>query len=209
VQLVAAVWKLWQLGTLADAAAEYEAAVGSAAAASSDGAGCAPVPAGQRLRMRTTADNVALSTDCSWTLPAVHFNSSGHSQASCDGSSLLLQHSGQHAFPGSITGERRSTTACVLVSSSASSSMCNSACTSMTGSEGLLSHDGSEAPYLSRYQLRQQQQQQPSRLQQSTTVPALGVLWCSSSASGSSSCPAWEQVLQLQQQAEELHARGK
>jgi hypothetical protein len=212
VQLVAAVWKLWQLGTLDDTAAEYEAAIMSAAAASSCDSGRTPVPAGQRLHMRTTADNIALSTDCSWTLPAVHFDSSGYSQASCDGSSLLLQHSGQHALPGSKAGGRRSTTACVLVGASASSSMCSSsACTSLSGSEGLPSHDGgAEGPYLSRYQLRQQQQQQqPSRLQQSTTAPALGVLCSSSSASGSSSCPAWEQVLQLQQQAEGLNAQEK
>jgi hypothetical protein len=204
VQLVAAVWKLWQLGTLADAAAECEAAVTSAAAAGSFDGRAAAVPAGHRAHMRATADSIALSTDCSWTLPAVHYDSSRHSSASCDGS-MLQHHSGKHALPGSKAGGRRSTSACVLVGSSANSSVCSSACTSMAGCEGLLSADGSaEAPYMSRYQHRQQQQQ-PSRLQQSTAVPALEVFRSSSR----SSCPAWEQVLQLQLRAGALQAPHK
>uniref|UniRef100_A0A383V8Q0 Uncharacterized protein n=1 Tax=Tetradesmus obliquus TaxID=3088 RepID=A0A383V8Q0_TETOB len=219
VSLMSAVWRLWQLGTLADTAAAYQAAitategVASRATAADDAA--KGVPKGQRLHMRATADHVASSQECSWTLPAVHAYGNASSPAVHENSKLLQlqQHTDAGAHPGSKAGGRRSITACVLVSSSASSSACSSTCTSMTGSEAFSSADGSgELLYTSRYQNRQQQQQ-PSRLQQSTGVSALeacnGGSSGSSSSSSSSTGPAWEQVLQLQQQAAVLHTQGK
>jgi hypothetical protein len=219
VSLVAAVWKLWQLGTLADTAAAYQAAVAAAAAAApSANTGTAAAAAAaakdvsvhQRMCMRTTADNTtSLSQECSWMLPAVHAGSE-LSQASQDSSRLLQlqQHIGSELYSGKEGGQR-STTACVLVGSS---SACSSSCTSMTGSEVLVSSDGTGEPlYMSRYQHRQQQQQQQhqqaSRLQQSKPVAATDVLCGLSSSSRVS--PAWEQVMQLQRQAEVLQLRGK
>lgn len=216
VSLVSAVWRLWQLGTLADSAAAYQAAVDAAERAASRAAATAAadaakgVPVGQRLHMRATADHVASSQECSWTLPAVHAYGNASSPAVHENSKLLQlqQHTDAGAHPSSKASGRRSTTACVLVSSSASSSACSSTCTSMTGSEAFSSADGSgELLYTSRYQNRQQQQQQPSRLQQSTGVSALEA--CNGGSSSSSMGPAWEQVLQLQQQAAVLHAQGK
>lgn len=125
-ELVTAVWKLWQQHALADSAAAYEAALlsatgpaacgrstspaGSTKSACLNGAGGSCFGVNAPSLVRVAADMLPLSTQGSWSLPAVRQlptqGAVGSTSAPRDG--FASSHNGGESFLDSTEGPRQS-----------------------------------------------------------------------------------------------------